>query len=99
MLLLNLLPTKFLHQVGYPDPQHTNGHRMLTGFVVHRDLNFVGLVHIDIMAFVQPLIVSRRLRPHTREVLNLNNHKGLRPTRETRGAGMIDVLDRENPYL
>lgn len=90
---LDLFTTHFLCDIRYADPKHTNWGGPVSGLIVHRQFNFVGLVDIDTKRFILPSIGAGRLRSCFNGVFDLEDHERLRAARESGACRMIYILD------
>lgn len=90
---LNPLATHLLDDIGYPDPQHSDGHGVLGGLVVDGKLNLVGLVNINVVIFSFPTVISRRSCSGHDSVLDLNGNESFWASSKSPGSGVIHILD------
>ena len=90
-VLFDPLPAQLFHQIRDAYPQHSDWQRVLPGLVVNRDLDFVCLVDINVVALVQPLVVAGGFCPDPGYIFNLDDHKRFRAAGEPGGARMIDI--------
>lgn len=90
---LNLLATHFLRNVRDAHPQHSDGRRAITRFVVHCKLNFIRLVDINGESLVNPFIDAAGFCPSLNCILHLDNNIGFGATGKSRASGVIHILN------
>lgn len=91
------LSAHLLHDVGYPNPEQTDGHGMLARLVVHCELDLVGLVHFKRVILGFPSVVAGGAGPRHDSVFHLDGDERLRAARESSRRGMVHILDSDDP--
>lgn len=96
-LRLDPLSAHLFSDVGYSDPQQSDGEGMLARLIVNRKLELVGLVDLDVVIFRLPSVVARCSRPGDDVILDLDGNERLgAPCKPARG-GVVDILNGEDP--
>lgn len=90
---LDPLATHLLDDIRYPDPEHGDGHGVLSGLVVDGKLNFVGLVNLYVVILGFPTVISRRPCSGHDSVLDLNGNESFWATSKSPGSSVIYILD------
>ena len=90
---LNLLASQLLGNIGYPDPHHADGNRMLGRLVVNGELDFVGPINLDGVILGLPTVQAGGLGTGDYVVLDLDGNEGIGTPTESTSGSMIDIFD------
>lgn len=92
----HLLAPHLLCDIGYSDPEHSDGIWAISRLIVDGEFNFIGFVDGDVEDLVLPSIRARRLCASLDGVFDLDCDERVGTPGETGQCRVIHVLDRMN---
>jgi len=93
--LLNPLPTEFLCDITYSDPQKPDWHHLISNFIVYGELDFIRFVHWNLILLI-PFVRASCFRSLTGNIFDFDDYNRLRRPSEARSRGVSDIFNRSD---
>jgi len=95
----DLFPSHFFCNIGNSNPEKANWGWTVSSFVIDREFNLIGLIDIDIVDFLGPLVCSSGPGFGSDVIFHFHDDKGFGASGETRGGSVIDIFDGVNSHF